>query len=131
MDLLLYSQKGIPEFLDSRRKCWSAEPGLGTLASDLGRWTLDARHWTLDSGRWTLDAGQFKFVKILETMEILNLHCWILHWWKCWLLQTWKLISDLLISDQCFFYVNLSANQKISEVFKRYKERASTWNNSV
>ena len=131
MDLLLYSQKGIPEFLDSRRKCWTWTRNAGLWTLDLGRWTLDTRFWTPDTGCWTLDAGQFKFVKVLETMEILNLHSWILHWWKCWLLQTWKLISDLLISDQCFFYVNLSANQKISEVFKRYKETASTWNNSV
>ena len=38
---------GIPEFLDSERKCWTL---------DYRRWTLDAGPWTLDAGRWTLDA---------------------------------------------------------------------------
>lgn len=33
-------QEGIPEFLDSVRKCW----------------TLESGHWALDFGYWTLDA---------------------------------------------------------------------------
>ena len=36
---------GIPEFLDSERKCWTL---------DSGRWTVDATLWTLGSEHWTL-----------------------------------------------------------------------------
>ena len=37
---------GIPEFLNSGRKCWML---------DSGRLILGVELWTLDSGRWTLD----------------------------------------------------------------------------
>ena len=36
---------GIPEFLDSERKCWTL---------DSGRWIVDATLWTLGSEHWTL-----------------------------------------------------------------------------
>ena len=41
---------GIPEFLDSGRKCWTL---------DSGRWTPDAGLQTLDSGRRTLASGSW------------------------------------------------------------------------
>ena len=55
---------GIPESLDSRRKCWTLGSGRWTLEADHGRWTMDAGLWklgsghqTMDTGRYTLDAG--------------------------------------------------------------------------
>ena len=53
---------GIPEFLDSGRKCWTLDAGHWTLDSGRwtlhsGRWTLDAGLWTPEAGRWTLDSG--------------------------------------------------------------------------
>ena len=42
-----YYKTGIPEFLDSGRKCWTL---------DSGRWTLDPGIWTLHHGLWTLGA---------------------------------------------------------------------------
>ena len=49
---MIVEMMGIPEFLDSRRKYCTLDPGLATL--DSGRWTLDAGLWTLHFGRWTL-----------------------------------------------------------------------------
>ena len=46
---------GIPEFLDSGRKCWTLVSGRWTL--DSGRWTLDSRRLTLHLGGWALDTG--------------------------------------------------------------------------
>ena len=43
---------GIPEFLDSGRKCWTLVSGRWTL--DSGLLTLDATSWRLGSGHWTL-----------------------------------------------------------------------------
>ena len=51
---------GIPEFLDSGRKCW-------TLVS--GRWTLDSGRWTLDSGFLTLDARRYILEAGLWTLD--------------------------------------------------------------
>ena len=58
----------IPEFLDSRRKCWTLDVGLWALDSE--RWALESRPWTLDAGLWTFDAGR-----------------WTLHF-RCWALVT-------------------------------------------
>ena len=47
--------KGIPEFLDSGRKCWTLDSKRWTL--DTGLWTLESGSWTLHFRRWALDTG--------------------------------------------------------------------------
>ena len=51
---------GIPEFLDSGRKCRTLEST---------RWTVDTRHWTLDSGCWRLDSGLWPMAAGLWTLD--------------------------------------------------------------
>ena len=50
--------KGILEFLESGRKCWTLDARPWTL--DAGQWMLNATLWTLGSGHWTLSLTVLK-----------------------------------------------------------------------
>ena len=52
--------KGIPEFLDSGRKCWTLDSKRWTL--DTGLWTLESGSWTLHFRRWALDTGHCRWL---------------------------------------------------------------------
>ena len=58
---------GIPEFMDSGRKCWTLDYGCWTMDSE--PWTLDSGFWTLDSGLWMLDAGCWTLYARLWTLD--------------------------------------------------------------
>ena len=50
--IMIVEVMGIPEFVDSGRKCWTLGSELWFLRS--GHWTLETTLWTLSSGYWTL-----------------------------------------------------------------------------
>ena len=80
--------ESIPEFLDSRCKCWTLDAGLWMLDSgpqmlDSGHWTPDsgcytlhAGYWTVGSGHWTLDSG---CCTLPAGIWMLDAGIWMLH----------------------------------------------------
>ena len=100
--------EGIPEFLDSRCKCWTLDAGLWTL--DAGLWTLDsgcytlpAGYWTVGGGQWTLDSGCWTLHAALCLLEY---GCWMLDA-GCWnldatlsMLGSGRWTLSLLVSEQ-------------------------------
>ena len=69
----VYTTNGMPELLNSGRKCSTLDSGRWTLnaglqTQDSGCWTLDAGLWTLDAGLWTLDAGLWTLDATLWTL---------------------------------------------------------------
>ena len=129
-------------FHKSRDKGHTGIPGLWTQVLDAGLWTLDSGLWTLDSGRWTLDSGlwmldprrwtldagfwmltkqqnfKFELVQALETMKILILYSWILHWWKYLVTAGMKIHLWLT-----YFRVMFSSSKSIGkpEVFRNFQ----------
>ena len=51
-----YYKTGIPEFLDSGRKCWTL---------DSGSWDLNSAPWTLDPARYTLVTGLWRLNSVI------------------------------------------------------------------